>query len=293
MRHLILIATAAAAFVGLVAMESAEAAQLRGEAVVDGPSLTLGHLFRGLDTDIAERPVAPAPAEGNTVRLGSDWLSRVARAHSVDWVPDGDDAGIVVRRQTADERAATAAALADELAAFIDANQIAPVVVPEPEPEPEPEPVVAEPEPEPEPLVIEVAETREMPATVRVIRPGETISLRDIVWVEVNDGRRAYDFVQDVDELIGMAARRTIGPDQPIRFSDLTLPVIVEKGDSVTMVVEHGSMTITARGRALDDGALHDVIRVMNVDSSQTIDATVAGTGRVSVAIAPALAYAN
>src|SRR6056297_2230946 len=123
MRHLLLIATAAAAFVGLVAMESAEAAQLRGEAVIDGPSLTLGDLFGGLNGDLADRPIAPAPAEGSTVELGSDWLARVARAHAIDWRPDADRDGILVRHPTAAERAAAADALADDLADFIRANQ--------------------------------------------------------------------------------------------------------------------------------------------------------------------------
>lgn len=280
MRHLLLIATAAAAFVGLVAMESAEAAQLRTEAVVDGPSLTLGDLFGGLESDVADRAVAPAPAEGSTVELGSDWLARVARAHAIDWSPSAERTGILVRHPTSAERAAAAEALADDLAEFIAANQASVPVA---------EPVA----PEPEGVVIEVAEPLEMPVVTRVVRPGETIAMRDIVWVEVNDSRRIYDFVQDVDELVGMAARRTIGPDQPIRYADLTLPIIVEKGDAVTMVVEHGAMTITARGRALDDGALNDVIRVMNTDSSRTIDATVAGSGRVAVTINPALAFAN
>ena len=43
-------------------------------------------------------------------------------------------------------------------------------------------------------------------------------------------------------------------------------------------------MALTALGRALDDGALGDTIRVLNSQTKIVVDATVSGNGHVSVA---------
>ena len=46
------------------------------------------------------------------------------------------------------------------------------------------------------------------------------------------------------------------------------------------------AMVLTTPGRALDDGALGEVIRVLNSQTKVVVDATVSGGGQVSVAIA-------
>jgi flagellar basal body P-ring formation protein FlgA len=44
-------------------------------------------------------------------------------------------------------------------------------------------------------------------------------------------------------------------------------------------------MLITARGRAIDDGAKGEVVRVQNTRSRKTIEATVAGPSRVTIGL--------
>ena len=54
--------------------------------------------------------------------------------------------------------------------------------------------------------------------------------------------------------------------------------------DMVSIGYEVPGMMITVRGKALESGALGDVINVSNVQTKRTIQATVSGPGRVSVA---------
>jgi flagella basal body P-ring formation protein FlgA len=72
-------------------------------------------------------------------------------------------------------------------------------------------------------------------------------------------------------------------------------PITVGKNSSVSMVFETQNMTLIARGRALQDGAVGDTIRVLNTQSNRTIDAVVAAPGLVRIVRAgsPTLARSN
>jgi len=51
----------------------------------------------------------------------------------------------------------------------------------------------------------------------------------------------------------------------------------------VTMLFRHGALVISARGRALIDGSEGEIIRVLNVDSGRTVEATVIAPDTVSL----------
>ncbi len=51
---------------------------------------------------------------------------------------------------------------------------------------------------------------------------------------------------------------------------------------------------LTVRGKALESGAVGDVVGVLNIQSNRTVQATVTGPGRVAIiAPAPLIAAAN
>jgi flagella basal body P-ring formation protein FlgA len=90
-----------------------------------------------------------------------------------------------------------------------------------------------------------------------------------------------------------MSPRRVLSAGAPVRLGDLRPPVVVARGSRVTMQVRYGALTVTAGGRALEDGAMGAVIRVVNVDSSRTVEAVVTGPNQVAVDPAAAAAAAN
>ena len=79
---------------------------------------------------------------------------------------------------------------------------------------------------------------------------------------------------------------------QPIREGDLRAPIVVARGSLVGMTLTTPNMVLTAQGRAIEDGAMGQVIKVMNTQSKTTVDAVVEGPGRVVVS-APGLATAD
>ena len=65
-------------------------------------------------------------------------------------------------------------------------------------------------------------------------------------------------------------------------YDQLRVSVAVA-GVNVKVVGSHGGITLTAQGRALENGTVGDTIQVVNTQSSRTIDARVEGTGVVRV----------
>src|SRR3546814_2370244 len=90
----------------------------------------------------------------------------------------------------------------------------------------------------------------------------------------------------DAGDLVGMSPRRGLAANTPIRIHDVERPIDVARGDTVVMTLQSGALMITARGRALDQGALGQVVRVLNVDSNRTVEAVVTGPNAVSIRIA-------
>lgn len=81
----------------------------------------------------------------------------------------------------------------------------------------------------------------------------------------------------------GKAATRDLMAGNPVRTGDLTAPALVRRGEAVTVLVRSGPMTISAPGRALNDGAMGASIRVVNLATNRTLEARVEGNGRVVV----------
>lgn len=130
----------------------------------------------------------------------------------------------------------------------------------------------------------EVHPVIEIPVLSRHMAPGETIQAGDIVWTEMRARRSSYNTVSSTDQLVGMSARRPISAGRVIRRTDVKPIELIQKGDLVTMIFRTAFMTLTLRGRALEDGARKDTIRVENLASGKTVVGSVTDSGIVSVA---------
>lgn len=85
------------------------------------------------------------------------------------------------------------------------------------------------------------------------------------------------------DQVIGMQARRALRAGQALRASDVAKPDLVQRDQAVTIVYKTAGITLTIRGKALDNGTEGDVVNVTNLQSKRTFSAVVVGRGQVSV----------
>jgi flagellar basal body P-ring formation protein FlgA len=101
------------------------------------------------------------------------------------------------------------------------------------------------------------------------------------------------DAIDTLDHLVGMEARAAIPAGQPLRQADLIKPDRIKRDESITLVYEVPGILLTCRGKALESGADGDVISVLNVQSKRTVQGTVTGAGRVTIAVSTAQIAAN
>jgi flagella basal body P-ring formation protein FlgA len=123
----------------------------------------------------------------------------------------------------------------------------------------------------------------EVPVLRRRALPGEIITSADIEWLHQRSDRLAGNVVLDAHRLIGKSPRRPIRAGEAIRAGNLREPVLVPRKSLVILRLETDRMVLTAQGRALEDGASGQVIRVMNTKSNAVINGVVVQAGTVQV----------
>ena len=135
--------------------------------------------------------------------------------------------------------------------------------------------------------------TVETVTLARALSRGEIIKQDDVVVqrrprAEVNSA-----IVTDVGHAIGLAARRALQPDRPLRTADLMKPELVQRNESVTLVYEVPGIMLTVRGKAAEGGAEGDVITVLNEQTKRPVQGVVVGPGHVVVGGASTRLAAN
>jgi flagella basal body P-ring formation protein FlgA len=282
--------------------------RLKSSVVVEDAVVRLGDLFDGLG-ELAETPVARSPAPGSRVELDVRWLAALADGYGVAWQPvSALDRTVVARAsQTIDGhrieaellKALSARGLTGDVSIVLDnpalrlhlpvdakatlgfagltydpangrfsGRMVAPA---------DDAPLAAAT------VTGRVVQMSEVPVLRRRMTPGQVITQADIEWLRLSTRRLAGNVVVDPANVIGKSPRRPIRPGEPVRATDLREPVLVPKNSLVLLRLETERMVLTTQGRALDDGASGQAIRVMNTQSRTIINGIVAESGIVRV----------
>jgi flagella basal body P-ring formation protein FlgA len=122
-----------------------------------------------------------------------------------------------------------------------------------------------------------------VPVLRRAINPGDVIHAEDVEWGSMREDQLRVDAVTSPQQIVGQTPRIRLRPGEPIRQGDTQPVVLVNRDSTITIVLDTGSMRLTALGRALDNGSRGQIVRVTNLQSRQTIEAVVAGPDLVTV----------
>ena len=115
---------------------------------------------------------------------------------------------------------------------------------------------------------------------LRTIPAGVILSPGDIGFAS----KEITGAMQDPEAVVGTETRVVLYAGRPIRAQDIGPPAVVDRNQSVTLIYQRGALTIVADGRALARGGVGDRVRVMNLDSRNTVAGIVTETGAVLVA---------
>ena len=130
----------------------------------------------------------------------------------------------------------------------------------------------------------------ELPVPTRRLGKDHIIEAGDLTIVRMREEGLGTNLIIDENKLIGQSVGRSLTSGKPIRAGDVGAPILVEKGRIITVSLQTDRMVLSVQGRAMENGALDDVIRVQNTQSNTVIDAVVIGSGRVEVQLQQPLA---
>lgn len=110
---------------------------------------------------------------------------------------------------------------------------------------------------------------------------GQVISAGDLSVRKVNIGSTRGSYVLQPDEVTGLTVRRRIREQQPVAMTQLDSPVLVSRGQQVTMIAEQNGVQAQTVGEAMKKGRKGEVIKVRNTHSERVVSAVVTDIGVV------------
>ena len=123
--------------------------------------------------------------------------------------------------------------------------------------------------------------------TVRIVVPshdiarGETIGEGDLTFTTVDGSALMSGVPTRIEEIKGMQTRRMLSAGQPFRADDVRRPIVITKGQTVTMQFAAPGVELTAMGRAMSEGGVGDTVTIQNPVSYRMIAGTVVAPGTV------------
>jgi flagella basal body P-ring formation protein FlgA len=112
-------------------------------------------------------------------------------------------------------------------------------------------------------------------------RKAGTMIHREDVEKVIPDSSFPGQLFSELEAVVGLEAKRTIRKGAPITLDDVTVSVLIQKGDTVIIEAISGVITVKALGIALQSGKLGDWIQVKNTESQKEITARIVGKGIV------------
>ena len=306
--NMILLLTVTFGSFGAAQIQQSFAANIKTLAVIEQDVIKAKDLFEGLDYK-SETIIGAAPLPGKDMVLNARTLLRIAVALDLPWRPKSGLEKIVIRRSaTVIPSDMIEDALIERLnkngvngnfnVVYSDAlpsltlpqTEAASVQIGSFDYDPSNQFFSAEiiapslSNPLKRQLVSgKIEQIMDLPVLNRAIQNGQMISATDIDWIELPAYKVQHDYILDSNMLIGMTSRRMIMAGEPLRTNQIMEPILVERGESVVIVYQSGPIQLLSEGKALQNGARGDRIRVTNHSSNRTIDATIEESGKVIV----------
>ncbi|HEX3859276.1 MAG TPA: flagellar basal body P-ring formation chaperone FlgA [Pseudolabrys sp.] len=312
MRHLpaaiiVLAACCAPAQAQVTAALTSDRPSLRSEATVTGDVVRIGDLVDHAGI-VAKVPIFRAPDLGATGSVSADDVIEAVRAHAIVGLDAGGITDVTVTRasraialnevESPVTRALSAQyplGPAKDIVLILDRELRTIYVEPSAKGDPRLDSISFDTHNNRFDATVEVPGRRAMRLTGRavstvevltVLRPiarGEILKQDDFAVERRARSEAGTEFVANIDQAVGFAARGTLQAGRPLRIADVMKPEMIQRNEAVTLVYQVPGITLTVRGKAAEGGAEGDVIGVLNEQSKRSVQGVVVGPGRVVV----------
>lgn len=106
---------------------------------------------------------------------------------------------------------------------------------------------------------------------------GQTVTAGDVELREVTLTNSKVTPLTELKDVVGLTTTLSLAPETVVSPEHLRSPLLVRKGDLVTVQCIVGQVVVRAVARSLDEGALGDSIQLRNEATKQTLEARVTG----------------
>lgn len=124
-------------------------------------------------------------------------------------------------------------------------------------------------------------------AGLRIVVPahdiarGDVIDASDLSYIRVDGAVLMSGVLTRMEDVTGLQARRQLSAGQAFRSADLRHPIVITKGQAVTMQFDAPGVALTAMGRAMGEGGVGDTVTVQNPATFRMISTIVIAPGTV------------
>ncbi len=117
----------------------------------------------------------------------------------------------------------------------------------------------------------------------RGLRRGQVIARGDLTRATMPLSKLKTRYFERPEDIVGLAAKRSLRPGHVITADALTKPAVVKRGSRVMIVAESPTITVKVPGQVEEKGAIGDFVRVMNLGSHRVVVARVEDSNTVRV----------
>ncbi|MAL99929.1 MAG: flagella basal body P-ring formation protein FlgA [Alteromonadaceae bacterium] len=125
--------------------------------------------------------------------------------------------------------------------------------------------------------------TMDVPVPLSRMLPGEKIGKDDLGSVKLPLARVGGYTVTNHDDLVGMEVRRMLTQGRPIMTQSVSLPIIIGRGDRISIRYDDGMLALSAPGKALSEAHKGQEVRVVNLASNTSLTGIAVEKGIVEI----------
>lgn len=115
------------------------------------------------------------------------------------------------------------------------------------------------------------------------LRKGQMISESHLEFADLPANQLRYGHYQDMNNLIGLEAKRTIAVGQPITPAHVKSALLISKGEEVVISAKSDILDVRMPGTAMSSGSQGDQILVRNTTSNRVVKGFVVKKGWVEI----------
>ena len=124
---------------------------------------------------------------------------------------------------------------------------------------------------------------REVAVASRPLPQGLILKTDDIEMQRMDVSQITGGYLADPNNAVGQLLTRPLQLGRPIMTSLLKAPLVVRRGQTITMLAKQSSFEVRSMGESLMDGAVGERIKVRNRRSKRIVEGVVAKNGLVFI----------